>query len=87
MVFSSAKSLKLTGHLPMAGFDKKGLSERDILPLADQQRIVAIVDELMALCDRLETQLTVTHTESRRLLEAVIYEALAEPGCSPVAAS
>lgn len=46
-------------------------------PLAEQQRIVAKVDELMALCDKLEAQLTTTQTESRRLLEAVLHEALA----------
>ncbi len=45
-------------------------------PLAEQHRIVAKVDELMALCDRLEAQLTTTQTESRRLLEAVVHEAL-----------
>ena len=45
-------------------------------PLAEQQRIVAKVEELMALCDRLETQLTTTQTESRRLLEAVLHEAI-----------
>lgn len=45
--------------------------------LTEQQRIVAKVDELMALCDRLEAQLTTTQTESRRLLEAVLHEALA----------
>lgn len=45
-------------------------------PLAEQQRIVAKVDELMALCDKLDAQLTTTHTESRRLLEAVLHEAL-----------
>lgn len=46
-------------------------------PLAEQHRIVAKVDELMALCDQLETQLTTTQTDSRRLLEAVLHEALA----------
>lgn len=46
-------------------------------PLAEQHRIVAKVDELMALCDRLEAQLTTTQTESRRLLEAVLHKALA----------
>ena len=46
-------------------------------PLAEQHRIVTKVDELMALCDRLEAQLTTTQTESRRLLEAVLHEALA----------
>ena len=41
-------------------------------PLAEQQRIVAKVDELMALCDRLEAQLTTTQIESRRLLIATL---------------
>ena len=45
-------------------------------PFAEQQRIVAMVDELMALCERLEAQLTTTQTESGRLLEAVLHEAL-----------
>ena len=45
-------------------------------PLAEQHRIVAKVDELMTLCDQLETQLTVTQSESRRLLESLLYEAL-----------
>lgn len=48
-------------------------------PLAEQHRIVAKVDELMALCDRLEAQLTTTQTESRRLLDAVLHEALTRP--------
>ena len=46
-------------------------------PLAEQHRIVAKVDQLMALCDRLEAQLTAAQTESRRLLEALLHEALA----------
>jgi len=46
-------------------------------PLSEQHRIVAKVDELMALCDQLETQLATTQTDSRRLLEAVLHEALA----------
>ena len=49
-------------------------------PLPEQHRIVARVDELMALCDRLEAQLTTTQTESRRLLETVLHEALAGQG-------
>lgn len=51
-------------------------------PLAEQQRIVAKVDELMAPCDKVEAQLTTTHRDSRLLLEAVLHEALA-----PVVAS
>jgi type I restriction enzyme S subunit len=49
-------------------------------PLAEQHRIVAKVDELMAVCDRLEAQLTATQTESRRLVEAVLHEALSGAG-------
>lgn len=46
-------------------------------PLAEQHRIVAKVDELMALCDQLETQLVTSEADSRRLLEAVLRDALA----------
>jgi type I restriction enzyme S subunit len=42
----------------------------------EQHRIVAKVDELMALCDQLESQLNATEIDSRRLLEAVLHEAL-----------
>lgn len=55
--------------------------------LTEQHRIVTKVDELMALCDRLETQLTTTHTESRRLLEAVLHEALTEADHQELAAT
>jgi type I restriction enzyme S subunit len=46
-------------------------------PVVEQHRIVAKVEELMSLCDRLEAQLTTAQTESRHLLEAVLHEALA----------
>jgi type I restriction enzyme S subunit len=47
-----------------------------IPPLAEQRRIVAKVEELMGLCDRLEAQITTAQAESRRLLEAVLHQAL-----------
>jgi type I restriction enzyme S subunit len=46
-------------------------------PLTEQHRIVAKVDELMALCDRLEASLATTDETRRRLLEALLAEALA----------
>jgi type I restriction enzyme S subunit len=48
-----------------------------IPPLAEQHRIVAKVDELMALCDRLEASLTTADQTRTRLLEATLAEALA----------
>jgi type I restriction enzyme, S subunit len=47
-------------------------------PLAEQQRIVARVEGLMALCDRLEAQLTRATKDSHHLLESVLYHALNE---------
>lgn len=46
-------------------------------PLAEQHRIVAKVDELMALCDRLEASLVAADETRHRLLEALLAEALA----------
>jgi type I restriction enzyme S subunit len=41
-------------------------------PLAEQKRIVAKVDELMAQCDELELQLTQQQTDADRLTEAMV---------------
>jgi type I restriction enzyme, S subunit len=49
-------------------------------PLAEQHRIVAKVDELTALCDRLEANLTTSDQTRTRLLEATLAEALAPAG-------
>jgi len=46
-------------------------------PLLEQHRIVTKVDELMALCDRLEAALQSADTSRARLLEALLHEALA----------
>jgi type I restriction enzyme S subunit len=52
-------------------------------PLAEQHRIVAKVDALMALCDRLEAALTTADTTRARLLEALLHEAL-EPASDAI---
>ena len=45
-------------------------------PLVEQRRIVAKVDQLMALADRLEAQLSVARTKAAALLDAAIHELL-----------
>jgi type I restriction enzyme, S subunit len=49
-------------------------------PLAEQHRIVAKVDELMTLCDRMEASLVTANDTRRRLLEALLAEALTPQG-------
>ncbi len=46
-------------------------------PVAEQHRIVGKVDELMGLCDQLEASLIDTAATRRRLLDALLAEALA----------
>jgi type I restriction enzyme S subunit len=58
---------------------QQGVLERipvGLPPLAEQHRIVAKVDALMALCDRLEASLTATEDTRRRLLDALLSEVL-----------
>ena len=47
-----------------------------IPPVAEQNRIVAKVDELMAMCDEVEARLTTMATTRRQLLEATLSEAI-----------
>ena len=47
-----------------------------IPPLAEQHRIVAKVDALMALCDGLEASITTGEQTRSRLLEAILHNAL-----------
>lgn len=66
-----------TGTLPIISKGKWEVLPIPLPPLAEQHRIVARVDTLMALCDRLEASLTATAATRRRLLDALLAEALA----------
>ena len=49
-------------------------------PIAEQHRVVAKVDELMALCDELETALAAADTTRSNLLQAILGDTLASTG-------
>ena len=66
------------------GISREGLSMKNlqdfiipIPPLEEQRRIVARVDRLMSLCDKLEAGLMRSQADSERLMEAVVGRMLA----------
>jgi len=61
------------GHFAMSDYELRPIA---VPPLAEQHRIVAKVDELTALCDRLEASLAAGVDARRHLLDTLIDEAL-----------
>ncbi|MCX6856309.1 MAG: hypothetical protein NTV80_15550 [Verrucomicrobia bacterium] len=56
-------------------------------PLAEQRRIVAKVEQLMALVDALETQLAASRATAANLLSALVAELTCTPASEKVSAS
>ena len=78
---ASADDGRLPGYFTGTGikhFTGKSLAAYvfPLPPVNEQRRVVAKVDELMALCDRLEASLLSAADHRRRLLGAVIADAL-----------
>jgi type I restriction enzyme S subunit len=71
-----AKTRTTGGAAPRVNMSTVRAYPIPLAPLAEQRRIVAKVDELMALCDRLEASLTTAADTRRRLLDAILAEAL-----------
>lgn len=79
LIFYLLKSLSLDS---LGKGIKPGINRNEIYnlivglpPFNEQKRIVAKVDELMKLCDELESQLKQSKEESERLMQAVLQEA------------
>jgi type I restriction enzyme, S subunit len=65
-----------TGTLPIISKGKWEVLPIPLPPLAEQHRIVAKVDELVALCDRLEASLATAEDTRHHLLDALLADAL-----------
>jgi len=78
-LLNKTDEIKASGHgISMVHMTKEKMERLEVPlpPLAEQHRIVAKVDELMALCDQLEQQLNQADQQRRRLLDSVLAEAL-----------
>jgi restriction endonuclease S subunit len=78
-LLNKTAEIKAAGHgISMVHMTKEKMEKLEVPlpPLAEQNRIVAKVDELMALCDQLEQQLSQAEQSRRGLLETVLREAL-----------
>ncbi|MBF0620933.1 MAG: restriction endonuclease subunit S [Magnetococcales bacterium] len=69
----------LTRHVTGSGMTVKGIKRAELLamliplpPLTEQKRIVTKVDQLMTLCDQLESQSTNARDHGQRLLNATV---------------
>ena len=76
-IYEEIRELAAGGAQPNLNGGKIKSTLIPLPPLAEQHRIVAKVDALMALCDQLEANLVTAETDSRRSLEAVLEAALA----------
>ncbi len=81
-LMSNSMQLLIEEHA--TGLTAKGIKTAKLKPLpipipprAEQHRIVGRVDALMALCDRLEESLAAGDYTRRRLLDALLHDALA----------
>ena len=72
--YDEMRSLSAGGAQPNLNVQKIKEVCVPLPPLAEQHRIVAKVDQLMALVDQLEAQLTTSRATATKLLEAIVAE-------------
>ena len=81
-MYDEIRELSAGGAQPNLNVGKIKSTVVPLPPLAEQRRIVARVDELMALCDRLQASLDVEISARGRLLDAILHEALERTGAA-----
>ena len=72
--FKTQMEIQLVGIQPNFGSTHLGRVYVPLPPLAEQRRIVAKVEQLMALVDGLETQIAASRATATKLLEALVAE-------------
>ena len=72
--FLRARATGTSGTMPKINQTTLKSLPLPIPPIAEQRRIVAKVNQLMALADQLETQLTASRASAEKLMEAVVTE-------------
>jgi len=67
----------------MANLNQKILNSSlfPLSPFSEQKAIVAKAENLLALCDQLEVQITSNQTHAEQLMQAVIKEAFQQNSC------
>jgi type I restriction enzyme S subunit len=76
--YEDIRSLAEGGAQPNLNVRKIAETILPLPPLAEQQRIVVRVNELLALCDQLKSQLRAAQTIQLQLADAFIEKAFAE---------
>jgi type I restriction enzyme S subunit len=74
--YDELRSLAAGGAQPNLNLGKIKETLIPLPPLAEQHRIVAKVDELMALCDQLKTQLQQAHQQHAQLASVLVEQAV-----------
>jgi len=82
--FAERRSLSTKGmKMPRLGTKDLESALIPLPPLPEQRRIVAKVDQLMALVDEMETQLATSRASAKNLLDALVAELTSANGAFP----
>jgi len=75
-IYDEIRELAAGGAQPNLNLSKVKETLLPLPPLAEQHRIVAKVDELMALCDQLKARITEANKLQQKLADVVVEQAI-----------